>query len=107
MDALMSYSWPGNIRELCNLVERLVLLTDRADIRLSDLPKNISPTAMQKSGDSHLTTIPYHEAKKHFARNYFMNLLKEYEWNISKSAGNARITRRAVYQKIKTFDLHK
>ena len=52
MDALKRHSWPGNIRELKNVVERIVLRATTTVIRCSDLPADVMPAAADKSGAS-------------------------------------------------------
>jgi DNA-binding NtrC family response regulator len=57
MVALKRYGWPGNIRELENLIERLVILKGTGNIGLSDLPANMRQTGSSRTGPS-LTPIP-------------------------------------------------
>jgi DNA-binding NtrC family response regulator len=47
MDAMMSYDWPGNIRELRNAIERAIIFCDDPDIDINHLPSEISQKALQ------------------------------------------------------------
>jgi DNA-binding NtrC family response regulator len=58
MALLRRYAWPGNIRELENLLERLVILKGSGAIGLSDLPPNIRQAVQARAPSQHLTPIP-------------------------------------------------
>jgi len=107
MTALMNHFWPGNIRELRNVIERLVSLSDAAKICFSDLSGYISSSPNQKKIDlAQKSNMPYYEAKNRFEEEYFVNLLEGCKWNISKAAKTAKINRKTMYRKIDTFKLH-
>ncbi len=112
INVLMNYLWPGNIRELRNLIECMVSLTDSAEITLSDLPEHISGTLKQNHVKySELHELPFMTAKnqviKDFEKEYFKNLLGNCAGNISKGAQLAAVSRRTIYRMISTYDLHK
>jgi two-component system, NtrC family, response regulator AlgB len=52
LEALRRYAWPGNLRELRNVVERAVILSSREEIGVADLPEKLSPTSPQANGSS-------------------------------------------------------
>ena len=54
MTALMNYRWPGNVRELEHAVERAVILTNGASIRVRDLPPEITQKAKHRAGEDTL-----------------------------------------------------
>jgi len=102
MKYLMSYSWPGNVRELENLVERLLILVDRDVIEPDDLPEKItSVPVVEFRGD----TVTYAEAKQDFEREYFQRLLEKYNWNVTRAAEEADMSRRNLHEKIRILNL--
>ncbi|MFQ5707192.1 MAG: sigma-54-dependent transcriptional regulator [bacterium] len=111
MELLVEYDWPGNVRELRNLIERVVSMADGETIHLSDLPDHIA--YQQKRSNlqrSQLTSLPFAKARNRvvedFEREYFSDVLKKFEGNISKAAEYAAISRRTLYRIINTYKLH-
>ena len=64
MKVLMEYSWPGNIRELRNTIERLVLLSQGREFLVSDLPDAVIRNSWKKSSDSDLTLKSLEEVER-------------------------------------------
>ncbi len=95
--ALENYSWPGNIRELENVIERAVVLCKSNEIGVSDLPAHIATA--DKGNDQYITSdiLPYKELRKrvieNFERNYFSRLLERTGGNISKASRIAGVDR--------------
>ena len=65
VDALMEYPWPGNIRELENLIERLVVLTEEKDIRVENLPENYRSVKRPDSLDNNIIPAKIPETSVH------------------------------------------
>lgn len=110
VDALMHYSWPGNIRELENLIEQLVTLSENNIIDTEDLPEHILSDIQGKSEISLDKMVAgdlggYQERKIAFDKAYFSALLKQYEWNITAAAKAAKMSRRNLHQKINDLQL--
>ena len=93
MDEMMLYSWPGNIRELENAIERAVVIAKERKIRPEDLP--IFRPEFVSSGDE--------ETLQEIEREHIMKILTKNEWNISKSADKLGIDRSTLYNKIKRY----
>ncbi|MHB1392079.1 MAG: sigma-54-dependent transcriptional regulator [Clostridia bacterium] len=104
LKVLSQYEWKGNVRELKNLIERLVVFSGDKLIELDDLPNEykIKPTVKDYFGES-----DYQEAKKHFEKVYFEKMLKEYNWNISLTASKINIARKNLQLKIKQLGISK
>lgn len=106
LSLLMSYEWPGNVRELKNLVERMMIMTSGSIIEAKDIPPPYNNSGMSSHrlprtlyGDS------LKEAKREFEKAYLEAKLKEFNWNISKTAEAIGIERSNLHKKIKAYGL--
>ncbi len=105
-DALLHYPWPGNIRELKNLVERLCIMAPGDQIDVADLPEAISGSDRSATGDGHLFTADsLKQAKTDFERMFILDKLKENQWNVSKTAEAIGIERSNLHRKLKVYDI--
>jgi two-component system nitrogen regulation response regulator NtrX len=110
MAAMTAYSWPGNIRELKNLIERLVIMTPDQLITLEHLPPairtNLSLCPEEGNTENEpLAAESYREAKELFEKQYLHQKLEENNWNISKTAELIGLERSNLHRKIKTYGL--
>ncbi len=85
MKILGSYWWPGNIRELENLIERLVAVSDKEWITEEDLPIEYYLTT-QTDPDEHRTTSLLADACDTFERNFILKALERSGWNVTGTA---------------------
>ena len=92
---LMEYSFPGNIRELENMIERAIVIGNGKKISLKDLPLS------QSEVDLEIKTESLNEFEKAFIRQ----ILGKYKWNISRSAQALKVDRVTLYNKIKKYGL--
>ena len=105
-DLLYSYDWPGNIRELRNLIERVTILSaheDRKDTNkiLTDILKE-NPKSLDGSSElNNSLAYPLKEARENFEKNYLINQLKKNQGNISKTADFIGMERSALHRKLK------
>jgi Nif-specific regulatory protein len=98
---LASHSWPGNIRELQNVIERAVLLCDGVEVLPTHLPKEIAGEAavtMEAQGDSSLWG---------YERAMIVKALTETGWNQSKAARALGISRDNLRYRIKKYNIEK
>ncbi|HWQ35182.1 MAG TPA: sigma-54 dependent transcriptional regulator [Blastocatellia bacterium] len=96
--ALQSYSWPGNIRELRNVLEHAVILSDRNSITPQDLRFAI---LRDESGASYDTALSLLEVeKRHIAR-----VLQEEGGHVERAAARLGIPRSSLYQKLRKFQI--
>ena len=90
---LEMYDYPGNVRELENMIERAIVVGNDKEIRVRDLPFQSEHTSHSIEGLSDLE-------KRHIAQ-----ILNKYDWNISRSAKALKVDRVTLYNKIKKYDL--
>ena len=100
----LAYDWPGNIRELRNMVERLVIMAPRDVIEAEDLPAPLRPKEhVGEAGEARERTL--REARDHFERAYILAELRVNEWNITRTAERLGIERSHLYRKIKAYGI--
>jgi DNA-binding NtrC family response regulator len=96
--ALQAYSWPGNIRELRNVIERAVLLSDQRSITIKDLHFDGHASVGAPLLDTRLTLLELE--KQHIER-----VLQEEQGKVEKAAKRLGIPRSSLYQKIKKHQI--
>ncbi|MGC4117680.1 MAG: helix-turn-helix domain-containing protein [Myxococcales bacterium] len=99
MSLLMAHSWPGNLRELRNVLERGAVVATTAVVQAANLGL-AAPTAVQPA-DQAMATLEEVE-KRHIAF-----VLQQLEGNVSKAAKTLGIDRATLYNKIKKYGLRK
>ncbi len=107
---LQSYDWPGNVRQLRNLIERLIILStdDRSEITIDMLPSEISGLAADVSGQGLVTEVmaaPLKEAREAFEREYLKIQIDRFGGNISRTASFVGMERSALHRKLKSLGL--
>ncbi|HEV2173874.1 MAG TPA: sigma-54 dependent transcriptional regulator [Nitrospira sp.] len=119
MNVFQQYEWPGNIRELRNLIERLMIMVpggviDTAQANLALQVKPVGSSAPAGSGTatapavSPIFTQPYdslRDARNAFEKEYIARKLREHHWNISRTAEDLKIERSHLHRKIKLLDV--
>jgi two-component system nitrogen regulation response regulator NtrX len=112
LDALKALPWTGNIRELRNMVERLIILSDKV-ITDSDVKAFANPSATEPSTNG-ASAAPqtdfdqftnFQEYKDYAEREYIKFKLEKNNWNVSKTADDIDIQRSHLYSKIEKFGL--
>ncbi len=111
MDALKALPWSGNIRELRNMIERLIILSDKtitdADVKAFANPS--SPVAVVAKTNPHEPNFDnfksFQEYKDFAEREYIKFKLEKNGWNVSKTADDIDIQRSHLYSKIEKFGL--
>ena len=110
IEALQHFRWKGNIRELRNTVERLIIMTGADTIDLPDLPEAVrSPSASARNGglpSSEATAAgTLREFKDSAERAFLVAKLRENGWNISKTAEVIDTPRSNLYKKLEQYQI--
>lgn len=99
MTALERYEWPGNIRELQNVCERLQILCDGHMIMLNDIPVNIRNPEQKLGLKDYDTTVTLYELEK----RYILKALLHYDGNKTQAANALGITIKTLYNKLHEY----
>ena len=117
LDALSRYRWKGNIRELRNTVERMIIMTSGDVIDLPDLPDSVrSPSSGGASGGGAGFTSSKPDAdqakagtlrefKENAERMFLVGKLRDNGWNISKTAEVIGTPRSNLYKKLEQYQI--
>mgnify|MGYP001765262650 FL=1 len=109
MAVLQAHDWPGNIRQLRNNVERLMILTrgDQEAVITADLlPSEIGamlPSLPTSTGGEHLMSLPLRDAREIFEREYLVAQINRFGGNISRTAEFVGMERSALHRKLKSL----
>ncbi|MBD3308045.1 response regulator [candidate division KSB3 bacterium] len=107
VELLMRYRWPGNIRELKNVIERLVIMVPGEVIRAEHIPTNILGERRRRpliNGFSLPDTWkPLKDAKNAFEKSYILQCLQAHDGNITKTAQTLGIERTYLHKKIRIY----
>ncbi len=109
MAALQAYDWPGNVRQLRNVVERTVILTPREQLEQIEaemLPEEVLGGKLGGNGGvAALMGSPLREARENFEREYLAIQIRRFSGNISKTANFIGMERSALHRKLKLLGM--
>jgi two-component system nitrogen regulation response regulator NtrX len=111
MAVLQSHDWPGNVRQLRNNVERLMILTTGepdAPITSDMLPSEIGalvPSTPGGAGGEKLMSLPLRDAREIFEREYLLAQIARFSGNISRTAEFIGMERSALHRKLKSLGI--
>ena len=111
MAVLQSHDWPGNVRQLRNNVERLMILAGgepEAVISANMLPQDVGsmvPSMPAGNGGEHLMGMPLREAREAFEREYLKAQISRFGGNISRTAEFVGMERSALHRKLKALGI--
>ena len=112
MAALQAYHWPGNVRQLRNVVDWLLIMTagdGQAPIRADMLPPEIgaiTPAVLKWDGANEIMGLPLRDAREVFEREYLMAQVTRFGGNISRTAEFVGMERSALHRKLKSLGVH-
>jgi two-component system nitrogen regulation response regulator NtrX len=112
MAVLQSHDWPGNARQLRNIIERLMIMVggDPESIITADmLPDDISSAVSLSpngAGGEHLMSLPLRDAREIFEREYLMAQINRFGGNISRTAEFVGMERSALHRKLRALGVN-
>ena len=105
MEELVKLDWRGNVRELHNVIERLVILSEN-EISETDVQSFAVPRKARKSEENIFDRYDKFQDFKDYAEKEFIERkLRKNNWNITKTAEEIDIQRSHLYNKIEKFEL--
>ena len=110
--ALQAYDWPGNVRQLRNLIDWLLIMAPgelRDPIRAEMLPPEVgsaAPAMLKLDRSSEIMTLPLREARELFEKQYLEAQLLRFGGNISRTANFVGMERSALHRKLKFLGVH-
>jgi len=99
ISSLIKYNYPGNVRELKNIIERLLVTGDFSDIGREDVQFVLSTTSLKGQ------QVDLKTAVEEFERGYILAKIKEANYNISEAARLLGLERSHLYKKVKALDM--
>lgn len=108
---LKSYSWPGNVRQLKNMMEWITIMTpnpdQKAELTKEDLPPEFSGISKSSSQepDFDYSELPLREARENFEKIYLTAQIKRFGGNVSQTADFVGMERSALHRKLKALDI--
>ena len=109
MAALQAHDWPGNVRQLRNNIERLLILAsgDAESVITADmLPSEVNasmPANLNGRSGEHIMALPLREARETFEREYLIAQISRFGGNISRTASFIGMERSALHRKLKSL----
>jgi two-component system nitrogen regulation response regulator NtrX len=109
--ALQGHDWPGNVRQLRNVIERLLILAPvgGGPIRADVLPNDVSedaPSVLRWERGGEIMQLPLRDAREVFEREYLLAQVTRFGGNISRTATFVGMERSALHRKLKSLGLH-
>ncbi len=107
--ALQAYTWPGNVRQLRNVVDWLLIMAPgdaQEPVRADMLPNEITaiaPTVVKWDKGSEIMTLPLRDAREVFEREYLLAQVTRFGGNISRTAAFVGMERSALHRKLKSL----
>ncbi len=110
--ALQSYDWPGNVRQLRNILEQVLIMNPIEGgevIRAEMLPQDVrmpTPSTLLPSNNEEVMSLSLREAREVFERQYLMAQVNRFSGNISRTAEFVGMERSALHRKLKALGVH-
>lgn len=103
---LQSLPWTGNIRELKNAIERIIILIDKQNLERNDI-ESLFGKGQEQLGALINESNSFQDFKEKAEKAFIIKKLKEFDWNISKTAEVLDIQRSHLYNKMKKYNIER
>ena len=109
LKALQRYEWRGNVRELHNVLERILILTDGDTVDADDVQRCMGPQTSSSGPTYDLihTYDAFSEARDQFEKLFIEHKLDEHDWNVSQTAETIGIQRSHLYNKLNKYGIER
>jgi two-component system nitrogen regulation response regulator NtrX len=110
LEALQRHRWKGNIRELRNTVERMLIMSGGETVDVPDLPETVvsagAPVERDEAVDADAAKVgTLRDFKENVERSFLVGKLRENGWNISKTAKVIGTPRSNLYKKLEQYEI--
>jgi two-component system nitrogen regulation response regulator NtrX len=105
LETLQRQEWPGNVRQLRNLVERVAILCPAAELRAADVEPYLQVRGAARPGDPFASCATFEEFKERAERMFLLQRLEENGWNVKHTAEVLGMQRSNLYKKIEKYGL--
>ncbi|RKZ40351.1 MAG: sigma-54-dependent Fis family transcriptional regulator [Gammaproteobacteria bacterium] len=102
---LRNYSWLGNVRELKNLVQRLLILGNKQTIEIDEIEPILKNRPETQVGNASIYNLSWREAREQFEKSYLEHQLQTLGGNVSKVASQVGLERTHLYRKLRALDI--
>jgi two-component system nitrogen regulation response regulator NtrX len=106
---MRNHSWPGNVREMRNLIQRLLVLGGEGEVSAQEIDENLSQSATNPdtggSGYEGLFDLPLREAREQFERDYLIYQLKKAGGSVGKLSDSVGMERTHLYRKLRSLGI--
>lgn len=107
MKFLLEYNYPGNVRELRNIIERMIALSKNGEVTINEILMPIDVSTNQGAACNISDNLSLREARAQFEAEYIKNALDNANGNVSKCADGLGITTRQLWNKIGQYNIGK
>ena len=104
LDVFINYDWPGNVRQLKNIIERMIVLSDNDVVGIETAPSFLFGK-IEVNDYNNTGSIPLKKAKENYEKMYILQVLKDAGWNVSRAAKILDIERTYLHRKIRYYNL--
>jgi two-component system nitrogen regulation response regulator NtrX len=104
MAAFLNYSWPNNVSELINVIERFVIMVEDEEIKASHLSLLVEPRESEHAPGFDKNR-PLKQATQQFEKEYIHEALIRHDWDISETASDLKVNRGSLSEKIKKLGI--
>jgi DNA-binding NtrC family response regulator len=109
LSRLQDYEWRGNVRELYNVIERLLILVDGDAIDAADVDQFVEPKMVSDGPAKELISAydDFTQARDQFEKRFIEHKLNQHDWNVSQTAETIGIQRSHLYNKLNKYGIER